>query len=136
MNRPRVVIAEDFILIQEMIREILEPECDVVAGVEDGPAALHAVAAHHPDILLVDASLPIMSGFEVAEQLSRTDPGVKILFITAHNDPTYVNRAFEIGARAYLLKSSIRLELLPAIQAVIADGTYRSAMLTPRSRNA
>jgi DNA-binding NarL/FixJ family response regulator len=129
-QRPRVVIAEDFVLIQEMIRDLLEPECEVVAMVEDGNAAIASVAAQQPQILLVDASLPIMSGFAVAEALARTHPQISIMFVTAHADPNYVERAFEIGARAYLLKGSIQLELLPAVRQVLAGGIYRSAMLT------
>jgi two-component system response regulator DesR len=129
MNQPRVVIAEDFVLIQEMIRGLAELECTVVATVEDGRAALDSVAAHLPDILLVDVSLPEASGFAVAEELSRTHPEVRIMFVTAYADPEYVERAFELGAKAYLLKGSLRLELLPAIREVLAGGVYRSATL-------
>lgn len=66
-RQPRVVIAEDFVLIQENIRRALPPECEVIAAVEDGAAALDAVADQKPDILLLDVPLPDMSGFAVAE---------------------------------------------------------------------
>lgn len=128
-KRPRVYIAEDFVLIQEMIREIVEPECEVVAVFEDGRAVLDAVLADPPDVLLIDASLPTMSGFAVAERICQSHPEVRIVFVTAHADPAYVNRAFEIGARAYLLKGSLRLDLLPAIRAVLSGETYKSDML-------
>src|SRR5947208_7117385 len=104
MKQPRVVIAEDFVLIQEMIRDIIEPSCEVVAMVMDGGAALDAANTHRPDIVLLDASLPLLSGFAVAEKLANTLPETKIMFVTAHADPTYIARAFEIGAKAYLLK--------------------------------
>jgi|SRR5579863_6089637 len=129
MTRTRVLIAEDFVVIQEMIRDLLEPECEVVAMVEDGRAALESAAALAPDILLLDASLPVIGGFEVAERLYQTYPEVRIIFLTAHAEPSYVRRAFEIGAKAYLMKGSIRIELLPAIRAVLAGGLYRSEML-------
>jgi DNA-binding NarL/FixJ family response regulator len=129
MNRPRVYIAEDFVLIQEMIRETVEPECDVVAVFEDGREVLDAVLANPPDILLIDASLPAMSGFAVAERALRSHPEVRVVFVTAHSDPKYVNRAFEIGAKAYLLKGSLLLELLPAIRAVLSGEIYKSAIL-------
>lgn len=129
MERPRVVIAEDYVLIQEMIRDLLETEFDVVAAVEDGSAALNAVEEHRPDILLVDASLPVLSGFALTERVALAYPETSIIFVTAHSDPAYVDRAFELGAKAYLLKGSLHIELLPAIREVLAHRTYKSAVL-------
>ena len=129
MKRPRVYIAEDFILIQEMIRETVESECEVVGVFEDGRDVLDAVLTNPPDILLIDASLPGISGFVVAERALRNHPDLKVVFVTAHSDPNYVSRAFEIGAKAYLLKGSLRAELLPAIRTVLCGGIYKSAML-------
>ena len=130
MARPRILVAEDYVLIQETMRAILEPECEVVAAVEDGRAALDEVAALRPDILLVDASLPGMSGFAVAERVTRTYPEVKIIFVTAHADPAYMKRAFEVGAKAYLMKGSIHMELMAAIREVLAGHTYQSAIFS------
>lgn len=129
MKQPRVMIAEDFVLIQEMIRRTVELECEVVAVFEDGRAVLDAVLANPPDILLIDVSLPTMRGFAVAERIRQSRPEVCIVFVTAHADPNYVNYAFEIGAKGYLLKGSLQLELLPAIRAVFSGGTYKSALL-------
>ncbi len=134
MNRLRVVIADDYILIQEMIRSLLEKEHDVVATAEDGVGALHAVAAHLPDVLLLDASLPALKGFAVAERIAVDYPQVKVVFVTAHGEPSYVERAFEIGARGYLLKSSLRLELLPCMRTVEAGNLFRSALLRRKDR--
>jgi CheY-like chemotaxis protein len=75
----RVIIAEDFVLIQENIRRALPSDCEVIAAVEDGAAALDAVGALEPDILLLDVSLPDISGFLVAETLSRANSPVKII---------------------------------------------------------
>lgn len=127
--RPRVVIAEDFVLLQEQIRDLLEAECEVVAGVEDGRAAMDAVATHRPDILLMDVSLPLASGFAVAEKLRESHPEVKVLFVTAHREANYVERAFKVGARGYVLKTSIRTDLLAAVREVSRGGLYRSGML-------
>jgi DNA-binding NarL/FixJ family response regulator len=129
MNRARAVIAEDHVLIQEMIRCEVEQDCDVVAAVEDGPAALASVEAYHPDLLLVDVSLPVIGGFAIAQRLRVTDPAVRILFITAHSDPSYVDRAFELGVMAYVAKAMIRLELRSAVRAVLAGNQFRSAIL-------
>jgi DNA-binding NarL/FixJ family response regulator len=128
-KRPRVLIVEDFVLIQESIRAVLQRDCDVVAGVEDGKSALAAAAAHHPDIVTLDVSLPDGSGFAVAEQLTHDDAAVKVIFLTAYPDRAYAERAFEIGAKAYLLKTSIQTELPAAIREVMNGGQYRSPLI-------
>jgi two-component system response regulator DesR len=123
-----VVIAEDYVLIQEHMRQVLLPECDVVAAVEDGDAALAAVAAHAPDILVLDVSLPGLNGFAVAEKLQRSQPDVKVIFVTAHSDRDYVERAFEIGVKGYVLKRAMGAELPAAIRQVFAGSRYRSPL--------
>ncbi len=123
------MIAEDFVLIQENIRRSLPPDCDLIAAVEDGAAALDAVAALKPDILLLDVSLPDMSGFRVAEKLSGANSAVKVIFLTAYADRAYAERAFETGAKGYLLKGRMFTELPEAIRNVLAGGVYRSPLV-------
>ena len=134
-GRPRVVIAEDYVLIQENIRRSLPPECEIIATVEDGAATLEVVAALQPDILLLDVSLPDMSGFAVAEKLIQANSPVKVIFVTAYADRSYVERAFEIGVKGYLLKGRMWTELPLAIQEVLAGGVYRSPLLANRNRS-
>ena len=134
-RRPRIVIAEDYVLIQENIRRALPPECEVIAAVEDGAAALNLAASHGPDILLLDVSLPDMSGFAVAEQLLRANSPVKVIFLTAYGDRQYARQAFEMGAKGYLLKGKMWSELPAAIQQVMAGGVYRSPLVADRPRS-
>lgn len=133
-RRPSVVIAEDYVLIQENIRRALPPECEIIATVEDGAAALEVIGAQMPDILLLDVSLPDMSGFAVAEKLFRTNSPVKVIFVTAYADRAYVERAFEIGAKGYLLKGKMWTELPEAIRAVLAGGLYTSPLVSSEIR--
>lgn len=126
LNRPRVVIAEDFVLIQEGIRLAIQQHCDVVAAVEDGEAALDAVAKHSPDILLLDVSLPKIKGFAVAEKLMRARSAVKVIFVSAYCDKNYAAKAFEMGAMGYVLKGAIEKELPTAIREVSSGHSYRS----------
>ena len=128
-ERPRVVIAEDWVVIQEHIKSLLILECEVVATVEDAESALAAIRDHQPDILLTDVSLPDMSGFAVTQKLSAIGSPVKVIFLTAHNDKLYAERAFEIGARGYVLKAGMSSELNIAVRAVMEGGVYRSEML-------
>ncbi|HEX4772867.1 MAG TPA: response regulator transcription factor [Bryobacteraceae bacterium] len=128
-KRPRVLICEDSVLIQEALRAVLEHECDVVGLVEDGRSAIEIVAAEKPDILLVDVSVPGANGFAITEKAHQCDPDLKIVFVTARGEPEYVKRAFEVGANGYVMKGSIRTELLPAIRTVIKGERFRSALL-------
>ena len=129
IHRPTVVIAEDFVLLQEEIRRILEPEFEVVAAVEDGRAALESIGMQRPDILLVDVSLPGLGGFMLAERVRSTSPETKVIFVTAYDDPKYIARAFEIGAKGWVLKGSISAELRTAIRTALDGGLYRSRLL-------
>ena len=133
-RRPRVVIAEDYVLIQENIRRALPPECEIIAAVEEGAAALEVVAAQAPDILLLDVSLPDISGFAVAEKLLLANSTVKVVFLTAYADRSYAERAFEMGAKGYLLKGKMWTELPAAIREVLAGGVYQSSVIAERSR--
>jgi DNA-binding NarL/FixJ family response regulator len=128
-NRPRVVIAEDFVLIQESIRLAIQKDCDVVAMVEDGEAALEAVTNHSPDILVLDVSLPKLRGFPVVERLTQAGSPTKAIFVTSYSDKNYVERAFEIGAKGYVLKGAMHTELPTAIRAVTRGELYRSPLL-------
>jgi DNA-binding NarL/FixJ family response regulator len=123
------VIAEDFVLIQRNIRRVIEADCEIVGEVEDGEAALRAVADDAPDILLLDVSLPDMSGFAVAEQLKAANSPVKIIIVSAHGDRNYIERAFQLGAKGYILKGKIWTDLPAAIREVSSGGSYRSPLI-------
>ena len=121
------MIAEDYVLIQENIRKAIQSECEIV-GVEDGKAALDAATTQFPDILLLDVSLPVLSGFAVAEKLNSMKSAVKVIFVTAHGDRDYLERAFEVGARGYVLKGKKWTDI-PAAGKAVADGElYRSPL--------
>jgi len=128
-KRPRVLICEDSVLLQEAIRAVVESECDVAGLVEDGRTAIQMITAEQPDIVLVDISLPGANGFVVAETATAAKPPPRILFVTAYADRAYVERAFELGASGYVLKDSIRTELLPAIRTALDGGRFRSSRL-------
>ncbi len=131
-SRPRVVICDDSVLIQEALRAELESECDVVGLEEDGASAIKTVEAKQPDILLVDVSLPDVNGFVLTGKVLGQNPQVRVIFVSAHGDPAYAARAFEIGASGYVLKGSMRTELLAAVRTVMAGGQFRSALI-PKS---
>jgi DNA-binding NarL/FixJ family response regulator len=86
-------------------------------------------STHRPDILLLDVSLPEVNGFAVTKKVQQDTPEVRIVFVTAYCDRNYVERAFEIGATGYVLKGSVRTDLLSAIRHVMEGQPYRSPSL-------
>jgi len=126
VNRPRLLIAEDHVATQEALRELLTPDHEIVALVRDGQAAIDAVDRLHPDVVLLDISMPVLGGMAAARRLHQRLPELKLIFVTVHADPLYLEEAFRVGARGYVVKQAMDAELAPAIAAVLAGGTYRS----------
>lgn len=127
--RPRLVIAEDSVLIQEAMRLFLEPRFHVVAVADEGQTALRMVDQHQPDILLVDVSLPLVSGFDVAAKLRDLQSTTKVIFVSGYANRDYVEKAFALGACGYVLKGAAHTELPGAIAAVMSGVEYRSPSL-------
>jgi DNA-binding NarL/FixJ family response regulator len=102
--------------MREYVRGILSADCEVVAAVNDGQAALDAVATLHPDIVVLDVSMPVLNGIQVARRLRETDPDTKIVFLTVENNPDVCRAALEAGALGYVLKARLRTDLILAIK--------------------
>ena len=129
MSRPRILLADDHTLVLEAFTSLLEPEYEVVGTVLDGRELLALAPKLQPDVIVLDIFMPNLNGLDAAAKLlNRLD--VKLVFLTANEDPDMVAEAFRIGARAYLLKSSAPSELFQAIQAVLEGRTYVTPLLT------
>jgi DNA-binding NarL/FixJ family response regulator len=124
MNKIRVLLADDHKIILEGLRGLLEPEFEIVGNVEDGRALVEATQRLHPDVVVVDISMPLLNGIEAARQIKKSNEDVKIVFLTMHPDVTYAARAFEAGASGYVLKHSAPSELVAAIREAIRGRTY------------
>ena len=129
MKRPRVVIADDHVLVIDGLRRILEPECEIVGAVEDGRSLLEVAAEVRPDIVLLDISIPLLNGVEAARRLRTIVPAAKLIFVTMHGDATYVERAFHAGASGYVLKRCASAELVSAIHEVLKGRTYITPLI-------
>lgn len=124
MFKPRVVLADDHVLLLEAFCKLLEPKYDVVGTAADGREALREVAKTKPDVLVMDVSMPTMGGFAAAERLKRKHPDIKLVFLTVNEDPDMVAEAFRLGAKGYILKSSAASELFEVLEVVLKGGTY------------
>ena len=129
MKRTRVLLADDHKIVLDGLKSLLEPEFELVGTVGDGRALFSAVEQLHPDVIVVDISMPLLNGIEAVRQIKKLDKQVKVVFLTMHPDVTYAIRAFEAGASGYVLKHSAASELLTAIHEAIKGRTYVTPMI-------
>lgn len=118
MHRIRILLAK--------VAELLQPEFDVIGSVGDGQCLLDKVSELHPDVVVVDISMPVINGIEAARLLRDLDSEVKVVFLTVHADPEMVSEAFEAGGLADVVKLSLASDLVPAIREVLAGRSFVS----------
>jgi DNA-binding NarL/FixJ family response regulator len=131
----RVLIAEDHQLLREGIRSLLRGEADieVVAEASDGLEALQRAAEVGPDLVVMDAGLPGLSGIEATRRLRDSRPELPVLVLSMHDDPQTVDQALHAGARGYVLKGLGVADLCQAIRAVHRGEFYLSPQLAERT---
>ena len=124
----KVVIAEDYRILREGLKFLLKSrgDIDVVGEAGDGMEAIRCVETLHPDLLLLDLSMPKMSGLSVIKDLKARYPEIKILALTIHESEDYILETFHSGLDGYCLKEASHSELLLAIDTVLQGKTYLS----------
>ncbi len=127
-RRPRVLLADDHLLVAEALKSLLSPEFDLVGVVEDGRALVAAAGSLRPDLIVADISMPQLNGIEALVQLRQAGDRVPVVFLTMHRDVVFARRALDAGASGFVLKHSASSELVTAIRAALAGKTY----LTPQ----
>ena len=130
VGRPTVFLADDHVVFTDGIVRILKERFDVVGTVSDGAAILEAVTRLHPDVIIVDISMPTLSGLEALRQLKAHKIEGRVIFLTMHAEASLAADAFRLGAKGYVLKQSSGDELVKAIEAVLQGHKYLSAALT------
>jgi len=112
----RVLIADDNDAILLRASAVLSRGCRVVGAVKDGPAALEAAEALHPDVIVLDISMPGMSGLEVASSLRRAGSTAALVFLTVHEEADFVEAARAAGGLGYVTKPKLVSDLLQAVR--------------------
>jgi DNA-binding NarL/FixJ family response regulator len=123
---PRVFVADDRKDVLQAVVQVLEGEFKVVGTAEDGMSTLALVPQIDPDILVLDISMPLLNGIEVAMQLKNAGSQAKIVFLTVHEDCDFVRAAMSAGALGYVLKPCLASDLVPAIRKALKDCTFVS----------
>ncbi|MET7937505.1 response regulator transcription factor [Streptomyces sp. NPDC005322] len=126
----RVLVVDDEALVRAGLRMILEPaeDIDVVAEAGDGKEAMTALAAHRPDVVLMDVRMPGMDGLAALKELRRSPDAPRVIMLTTFDLDDYVHTALRSGASGFLLKDTSPRDLVAAVRTV-AEG---SAMLNPK----
>lgn len=124
----RVVLAEDHTIVREGLRALLDvrDDIEVVAEVADGRAAVEAVAAHKPDVAILDLGMPELNGVDATRIIRKDHPTTQVLILSMHSGEEYVRPAIRAGASGYLLKGSGLSDLVAAIQAVSRGDAFFS----------
>jgi len=124
MDQPRILIADDHLMVAEAFKTLLEPEYQVIKLVADGRSLLSAAVEMKPDIVLLDLNMPLLNGLDAGQQLKKLLPKTKLIVLTMNEDPEVASRALRHWASGYLLKKSAGIELKRAINEVLAGRTY------------
>ncbi len=106
MKRTRILLADDHPQIRELLRVILEPEFRVVGAAEDGETLLQYAQSLQPDVIISDINMPKVDGLKAARLLKDIAPHTRVIFLTAHAEPSYVAAAVAAGAVGYLIKGA------------------------------
>ncbi|MFC5699423.1 response regulator [Pseudomonas sp. GCM10022186] len=124
----RIALIDDHVLVRDGVKALLSamPHFEVVAQAESGAEALELVASTELDLLLVDVGLKDMNGLELTRKLCSLYPGIKILILSMYDNQEYVRTSINAGAFGYVLKNAPSTELIAAIEAIVAGGSFYS----------
>jgi len=133
-TRIRILMADDHKAMLERIKGLLDVEFDVIGAVDSGQALVDAAKKLSPDVLVVDISMPELNGIEAVRQIRSSGSTAKIIFLTVHEDPDFVPMCFDVGALAYVVKSRLASDLIPAIRFALTGHTFVSPTVPWQSR--
>jgi DNA-binding NarL/FixJ family response regulator len=125
-QRPRVLLADDHPAMLTLTADALADQCLVVGSVGDGRELLAEAERLHPDVIVLDITMPRLDGIEVARQLRRSERPARLVFLTVHEDTDYARAAIDAGGLGFVVKSRLATDLLPAIRAALADESFIS----------
>lgn len=136
----RVALCDDHAVVRSGLRRILSDEADIDVVGEAGNAAdaVTVAAAEQPDVFVMDLGLPGTNGIEATRQVLEASPTTAVLVLTVHDDVAYLRRAFDAGARGYLVKDAADIELVLAVRSVASGDEYvhpslGAALLAPEA---
>ena len=116
----RILLADDHTVVRDGLRALLEKQGDmtVIAEAADGRESVRLAEEHVPDVVVMDIAMPNMNGIEATRRILEHNPGCAVVMLSMHQDESYVLRSLKAGAKGYLLKDSLRGDVVDAIRTV------------------
>jgi DNA-binding NarL/FixJ family response regulator len=132
LMQTRIVLADDHRLVREGLRRLLEENerYRVVGEASTGDEAVALATAEHPDVVVMDLTMPGISGIEATRRICGDRSGAKVLVLSMHGNRSYVEEVFKAGASGYVLKDAAASDLIEAIEAVCEGETFLSPSIT------
>ena len=151
MNRIRLILADDHTMFAEGLKSLLDEEFELLGAVGNGLDLVDMTQRLDPEVIIVDISMPVLSGFDAIRRIKENGSRAKVIFLTMHDDDTLVEEAFRCGGSGYVLKQAAGEELVEAIKQVAQGNRYvtplvkskradrvprgaQKSMITPRQR--
>ena len=135
MKRPSVLLADDNKRLLERVAELLAPSFDVVGIAHDGQDLVVKALQLTPDVIVVDITMPILTGIEAVHRLRNAGLGAKFVFLTIHSESEFLEACLAEGAVGYVLKTQMTGDLIRAINAAVAGKQFvSSGMSRPEVR--
>jgi len=128
MTLKRVLIADDLETVLDAVVALLRDSFNVVGTVSDGRTALAAVLKLEPDLVVLDISMPGMTGIDVARELKSRGNSARIVFLTVHEDSDIIATCLSVGALGYVLKALMDSDLIPAMNEALAGRVFVSRL--------
>jgi len=132
MARIRLLLADDHVMFAQGLKSLLGDEFELLGTAENGEQLVEATLRFHPDVILVDISMPVLNGFDAVRKIKAFGRETRIIFLTMHDDATLLAEAFRCGASGYVLKQAAGEELVNAIREVAQGRNYVSPLVTNR----
>jgi len=122
----RILLADDHAVVRDGVRALLEKQTDmaVVAEAADGREAAQLAEDLRPDVVIMDVGMPNLNGIDATRRILAAHPQIAVVILSMHQDESYVLRSLKAGAKAYLLKDSLRSDVLDAIRAVVQGRSF------------
>ena len=137
MSAVRILVVDDHEMVRSRLCSLLRsrPEFEVVCEASDGLQAVEKAQALQPGVVVLDISMPVMSGIEAVPKIRQVAPDAQILFVSQHNSLSVVRTALSIGARGYIVKSDASADLVDAVLAVSQGMEFVSRKIVGGSSN-